>query len=158
MASERRKNPRFNVRENAFAVFGSDPVQLVPIVDVSLGGLKIAFNGFKMSPERVNGSEKLEILIDDCSFFMNNLSYRLLPHSRNVPHKPGGTHQNICGLKFVNLMPSQLAQLRHFIRNHTKGGMTPKFMRKLNRHLFQLKSKKNFGTACRDLELQRPST
>ena len=157
MESERRNNPRFSVRKNAFAVFGSDPVQLVPIVDVSLGGLKIVFNGIKMSPERVNGSEKLEILIDDCSFFMENLSYRLLPQYRNVTHNPVGARQNIYGVKFINLMPSQLTQLRYFIRNHTKGGMKPKFMRKLNRHLFQFKSKKNLAPACRDLGLQRPS-
>ncbi len=157
MATEKRKNRRFRVRKKAFAVFRTDPVELVPITDISLGGLGIDLNGISMSPIRLNDAEKLEILIDDCSFFMENLAYQLLPQYRNFHQNPGRAFQNIYGVKFINLMPSQLARLKYFIRNHTRGGMRPKFMRKLNLNFLQFKSKKNFGDTCHRLGLQRPS-
>ncbi len=157
MATERRKNPRFSVRDNAFAILRADPLKPVPIIDISLGGLGIAVDRIKMSPDGLNNTERLEILIDDCSFFMENLSYQLLPQYRNFSQNPVGSFQNVYGLKFMNLMPSQQARLKYFIRNHTRGGMTPKFMRKLNPLLSQFKSKKNFGDTCRNLWLQRPS-
>jgi hypothetical protein len=39
MEIERRRHPRFRVRDNAFAAFQPEPVKLVPIIDIGLGGL-----------------------------------------------------------------------------------------------------------------------
>lgn len=157
MQIERRKYPRFKVRDNAFAVFQPEPVKLVPIVDIGLGGLGIGVNGIHTSDEWLNEASCLEILIDDCSFYIDNLAYERLPKFRSVPQNAVAPHQNICGLKFVNLMPSQQYQLKFFIRNHTTGGMTPKFIRKFNQHFHQFLEKKDYGAACRNINLQRPS-
>ena len=54
-------------------------------------------------------------------------------------------------------MPSQKTQLKYFIRNHTMGGMTPKFIRKFNQHFHKFLDKKDYGAACRNISLQRPS-
>jgi hypothetical protein len=156
MQIERRKYPRFRVRDNAFAVFQPESVKLVPIVDVGLGGLGIDVNGIEPNDERLNGASCLEILIDDCSFYINNLDYELLPKFRSVPPNDVAPFQNIYGLKFVNLMPSQLFRLKSFIRNHTAGGMTPKFIRKFNQHFHQFLDEKDYGAACRNISLQRP--
>jgi hypothetical protein len=157
MQIERRKYPRFKVRDNAFAVFQAEPVKLVPIVDVGLGGLGIGFNGNYASDEWFNGASSLEILIDDCSFYLDNLGYELLPKFRSVPRNAVAPFQNICGLKFAGLMPSQQYRLKSFIRNHTTGGMTPKFIRKFNQHFHQFLEKRDYGAACRNISLQRPS-
>lgn len=84
MVIERRKNPRYCVRDNAFAIFGPEPVKLVPIVDISLGGLGIGINGIKLSAAGFNGAAKLEIVIDDGCFYMDNLRYELLPQYRKA--------------------------------------------------------------------------
>ena len=157
MEIERRKYPRFSVRDNAFAVFQPEPVKLVPVVDIGLGGLGIGYNGINTSDGWLKSASCLELLIDDCSFYMDNLSYELLPQLRSVPRNVGYPFQHIYGLKFIDLMPSQQSQLKYFIRNHTTGGMTPKFIRKFNQHFHQFLDKKDYGAACRNISLQRPA-
>ena len=157
MEIERRKYPRFSVRDNAFAVFQPEPVKLVPIVDVGLGGLGIGVNGINTRDEWLNKSSYLEIIIDDCSFYMDNLGYQLLTKFRNLPRSNVSPFQNIFGLKFVDLIPSQRSQLKYFIRSHTTGGLTPKFIRKFNQQFHQFLDEKDYGAACRNISLQRPS-
>jgi hypothetical protein len=157
MEIERRKYPRFSVRGNAFAVFQPEPIKLVPIVDIGLGGLGIGINGINTRDGWLNKSPSLELLIDDCSFYMDNLGYELLPEFRSVHRNTGSPFQNIYGLKFIDLMPSQQSQLKYFIRNHTTGGMTPNFIRKFNQHFHQFLGKKDYGAACRNISLQGPA-
>jgi hypothetical protein len=157
MEIERRKHPRFNLRDNAFAVFQPEPVKLVPIVDIGLGGLAIGVNEINTSDVWLKGTSYLEILVDDCSFYMDSIGYKLLPKFRSIPQNAVSPFQNICGLKFADLMPSQQSRLKYFIRNHTTGGMTPKFIRKFNQHFHQFLDKKDYGAACRNIGLQRPS-
>ena len=149
MESERRRHPRFSVRDNAFAVIQPEPVKLFPIVDVGLGGLGIGVNGINSDSEWLKKASFLEIMIDDCSFYMENLGYQFLPKFRSVPRNAGCPFQYIYGLKFVDLMPSQQYQLKSFIRNHTTGGMIPKFIRKLNQHFRQFVAERDYGAACR---------
>ena len=48
MQVERRKQRRFKVKDNTFAVINPDPVKMVPIVDIAMGGMVIFFdNGAK---------------------------------------------------------------------------------------------------------------
>ena len=157
MVIERRKNSRFCVRDNAFAVFGPEPVKLAPIVDISLGGLGIGVNGIDLEVDGLEIPAKLEIVIDDGCFYMDKLPYQLLTQYRNFSGNAVGSFQNIYGLKFVDLMPSQQTRLKYFIRNHTRGGMTPKFIRKFNRHFHQITGKKDFVNSCQTAWLQRPS-
>ncbi|MCK5418391.1 MAG: hypothetical protein KAI93_07795, partial [Desulfobacterales bacterium] len=117
----------------------------------------IGVNGINTRDEWLNGESYLEILIDDCSFYMDNLPYEFLPKFRNFPRNAVGSFQNIYGLKFADLMPSQQSQLKFFIRNHTIGGMTPKFIRKFNQHFHQFLDKRDYGAACRNISPQRPS-
>jgi hypothetical protein len=154
---ERRKNPRYCTRDNAFAVFGPEPVKLAPIVDISLGGLGIGLHGIKRGADGLNGAAKLEIVIDDGCFYMDKLPYQLLGQYRNFPRNPSGSFQNIYGIKFIDLMSSQQTRLKYFIRNHTRGGMTPKFIRKFNQHFHQIIGKNDFARSCQTAWLQRLS-
>ena len=156
METERRKYPRFNMKDNAFAVFHPEPVKLVPIVDVGLGGLGVGVNGINISDGWLKKTSSLEILIDDCSFYMDNLGYELLPKFRSVGRNSSSLFQIIYGLKFIDMVPSQRSQLKYFIRNHTTGGMTPKFIRKFNQQFHQFVGRKDYGAACRNISLQRP--
>ena len=148
MTIERRKTPRYCVRDNAFAVFGPEPIKLAPIIDISLGGLGIEVNGINMGAGCLNATAKLEIVIDDGSFYMDHLNYQLLAQYRNFSGNAAGSFQNILGVKFVDLMSSQQNQLKYFIRNHTRGGMTPKFIRKFNQHFHQIIGKRDFANSC----------
>jgi hypothetical protein len=157
METERRKYPRFSVRDNVFAVFQPEPVKLVPILDIGLGGLAIGVRGIHAGDKWLNSASGLEILIDDCSFYMDNLPYRLLSKYRSLSQNGAGSFENIYGLKFLDLMSSQKSQLKYFIRNHTVGGMTPQFIRKFNQRFHQFLDQKDYGAACRNISFQRPS-
>ena len=157
MLIERRKNPRFCVRDNAFAVFGPEPVKLAPIVDISLDGLGIGVNGINLKADGLDVPAKLEIVIDDGCFYMDKLPYQLLAQYRNFSGNTVRSFQSIYGVKFVDLMSSQQAQLKHFIRKHTRGGMTPNFIRKFNWHFQQITGKRDFTSSCQTACLQRPS-
>jgi hypothetical protein len=157
MVTERRNNPRFSVHNGAFAIFKSKPDKLIPIVNVSLGGMGIGVNEINMNADKLSNVSRLEILTDDCRFYMDQLPYRfLLPH-RNRQREVVGPFQYIYGVQFIDLMSSQQNQLKNFIRNHTRGGKTPKLLHKINQHLHQFISKKDLADACRHIGLQGPS-
>ena len=154
MALERRKNPRFNVQSNAFVLFKAEPAKLIPIVNISLGGLGIGVNGINIDSNGFSDASCLEILTDDCRFYMDQLPYHFILPRRNRIQDLAGPFQHIYGVQFFDLMSSQRNRLKHFIRNHTRGGKTPKLISKVNQHLHQFIGKKDFPDACRNIELQ----
>ena len=155
MRVERRNFQRFCVRDPAFAAFKPEPVKLAPIIDISLGGLGISVSG---GMQKLNASSRLEIFLDDCSFYLEDLSHKFLPEFRNLHWDAATSLQNrFYGVKFIDLSPSQEIQLKQFIRRHTMGGMTPKFIRKFNRQLHYIIGKQNSGDTCQNLWLRRPS-
>jgi hypothetical protein len=157
MVIERRQSPRFSVRGNAFAILKSKPDKLVPIVNISLGGMGIGVNGINMNTDGIRDVSRLEILTDDCRFYMDQLAYQLLLPYLNLTPNGVGTLGYIYGVQFIDLMSSQQNRIKHFIRNHTRGGKTPSFLHKFNQHLRQLIGKKDLADACRNIGLQRPS-
>lgn len=155
MLVERRIHPRYCVKDSTFAVFKAEPLKLAPIIDISLGGIGVSVNG---KTEQLNGSSKLEILVDDCRFYLDGLSYRLRPAFRNLQWDSAIFLQNrLLGVKFVDLTSSQKHQLLNFIRKHTIGGKTPQFVRKFNQFCHQVLGRRQFGTSCQNFWLQRPT-
>jgi c-di-GMP-binding flagellar brake protein YcgR len=158
MRVERRKFERYCIKESVFAVFKPEPVKLVPIVDISLGGLGVSVNGISGSEHGLHSCSFLEIMVADCSFYLDNLPYEPLSQCRNLHWDATGSLQNqFYGLKFLNLMPSQKTHLKHFIRKHTIGGMTPQFIRKFNQFFHQALGKKQFKDSCQNIWLHRPT-
>ena len=133
MQPEQRKHRRFSVKENAFAVVNQDPVRLVPILDVAMGGLGIYMND---GAKWMNDSQKLEIMVADCSFYLDNLPFEIIANFRAFPgdaaYIPDGRRYS---LKFGNLRPIQKSRLRYFIRNYTHGGSKFQFLRKFSKLL-----------------------
>ena len=133
MQAERRKHRRFKVQDNAFAVINPEPVKLVPILDIAMGGLGIYVDdGVKWAKD----SSKLEIMAADCSFYLDNLPFEIIKSFRALP---GDVSNMIDGrrynLKFSNLRPVQKARLKYFMRNYTHRGLKFQFLRKLRKIL-----------------------
>ena len=84
MKVERRKTRRFQVKDKCFTIINPDPVKLVPIIDISQGGLGFYFNDNK---EWLNQTSKLEIMVADCSFYMEKLPFDVVSRSRAFPTK-----------------------------------------------------------------------
>lgn len=146
MQVERRKNRRFQVKANGFAVINPDPVKLVPIIDISLGGLGFYFND---NEEWLNKSSKLEIMLADCRFYLEKLPFTVVSNSRAFPTKSTSLLDGRrYGLKFGHLQPSQQSQLKYFIRNYTDGGLFLQFQQKINKLLHPIWSNKYTSDSC----------
>ena len=146
MHTERRRHRRYKVKDNAFAVISPDPVKLVPVVDISMGGLGIYVNeGSKL----MDDSPKLEIMVADCSFYLDNLPYEIIENikafSGNASNMLNGRRFN---LKFGNLRPAQKARLKFFMRNYTHGGSKFQFLRKFSTFLHPTWANKHAEPTC----------
>ena len=133
MQTEQRKHRRFKVKENAFAVINQDPVKLVPILDVAMGGLGVYVND---GAKWINDSQKLEIMVADCSFYLDNLPFEIISNFRAFPGDASNMLDgNRYSLKFGNLRPAQKSRLKYFIRNYTRRGSKFQLLQKFNKLL-----------------------
>jgi hypothetical protein len=117
----------------------------------------IGVNGINMNTDGLSEGSRLEILTDDCRFYMDQLAYQLLLPHRDLTPEGVGPFGHVYGVQFIDLMSSQRTRLNHFIRNHTRGGKTSKLLHMFNQHLHQFIGKKDLADACRNIGLQRPS-
>jgi hypothetical protein len=103
-----------------------------------------------IGPEPVTLAPVIDISLGGLGMGVNGFN----PRAEELDFPP---NQGIYGVKFVDLMSSQQTQLKYFIRNHTRGAMTPKFIRKFNQHFHQLSGKRGLASSCQSAWLQRPS-
>jgi hypothetical protein len=100
---ERRRYRRYHVREDASAVIHAEAVKLVPMVNVSRGGLGI--EKLKID-DGLNQTSKLETLISDYTFFLDslplNLALSFRPSNRKADLTPTIWRY---GVKFKDLIP-----------------------------------------------------
>jgi len=145
MQVERRRHLRYKVKDNAFAIINSEPVRLVPILDIAIGGLGVSMNGDDLW---LNKASKLEIMVADCSFYLENIPFETISNFKafpaNVSNLPGGRHGS---LKFGSLTPSQKSELKYFIRNYTQGGTIRQVMQRFSKVLHPFREHKHSGSS-----------
>jgi c-di-GMP-binding flagellar brake protein YcgR len=147
MTVERRKNRRFHVKDKCFAVINPDPVKLVPIIDISQGGLGFYLND---NEDWLNKTSKLEIMVADCSFYMDKLPFHVVSSSRALPNQSTSLLDGRrYSLKFGHLQPNQRAQLRYFIRNYSEGGYILQFQQKVSKLLRPIWSNQHTSDSCK---------
>lgn len=158
MPVERRKQPRYRVKDNAFAVINDEPVKLVPILDIAMGGLGVYINEGAL---RMNESSKLEIMLADCSFYMDKLPFELVSSFKAFPANPANLLDGRrFSLKFGKLMPRQQSQLKYFIRNYTEGRVMFQILQRLNKLIHLFRAPKYAEQSCNTgiwQELHRPT-
>ena len=133
MHIERRQHRRLKVKDNAFAVINPDPVNMVPIIDIAMGGIGIYVNN---GAKWIKDYAKLEIMVADCSFYLNNLPFEIIANPKAFPWDATGVLDGRrYGLKFGNLRPVQISRLKYFMRNYTRGSSKLKILRKFSKLL-----------------------
>jgi c-di-GMP-binding flagellar brake protein YcgR len=147
MQAERRKHRRFKVKDNAFAVINPDPVKMVPIVDIAMGGLGIYVDtGVKW----VNDCSKLEIMAADCSFYLDNLPVEIITNFKAFPWDASNVLDGRrYSLKFGNLRPAQKSRLKHFMRKYTRSSSKLQLMRKISNLLHPTWTNNYSEQSCR---------
>jgi c-di-GMP-binding flagellar brake protein YcgR len=147
MNVERRKNHRFQVKDKCFAVINPDPVKLAPIIDISQGGLGFYLNDHE---DWLSNTIKLEIMVADCSFYLEKLPVSVVSSARAFPNRSTSLLDGRrYSLKFGHLQPNQKSQLKYFIRNYTEGGTLLQFQQKISKWLQPLRANKHPGDSCK---------
>ena len=157
MHVERREHRRFRVKNNAFTVKNPDPVKLVPILDIGMGGLGFYLdNGAQWLEE----SSKLEIMVADCSFYLENVPFQIISNLKVFPaDAPNLFDGRRYGLKFGNLRPGQKSRLKYFLRNYTERSTILQFLQNFSKLLHPIWANKYSSYSCRTRVwqgLQRP--
>lgn len=158
MHVERRKNQRFQVNDKCFVVINPDPVKLVPIIDISLGGVGFYFDDNQNWLEK---SEKLEIMAADCSFYLEKLPFSVVSSTLAFPAQSTSLLDGRrYSLKFGHLQPNQQTRLKYFIRNYSEGGYFLQFKQKFSKLLHPTWANKYTNDRCKPgiwQSLHRPS-
>lgn len=133
MHNERRKHRRYRVKGNVFTVINPDPVQVVPILDIGMGGLGIYLDERTRWPVT---SSKLEIMVADCSFYLEKLPFQIVANVKVFPQNNSNLVDGCrCGVKFGNLHPGQASCLKYFLCHYTEKGSLSLILHWLSRIL-----------------------
>ena len=146
MQVERRKHPRYNVKKNAFAIVNPEPVRLVPILDIAMGGAGIYVNN---EDQWQNQSSTLEIMVADCSFYLANIPFDFIASCKAFPANPSNLADGRrCSIKFGTLTHSQKSELKYFIRTHTQRGLLWQVMHRFTNGLLPAAAHKHSAPSC----------
>jgi len=133
MRNERRKHRRYRVKDNAFTVINPDPVKVVPIIDIGMGGLSIYLDDGVRWLDTVS---KLEIMVADCSFYLEKIPFQVIANDRAFPnHNTSLMNGRRYGIRFGNLRPVQKSHLKYFIRSYTEKGSLSHVLHSISRFL-----------------------
>jgi hypothetical protein len=146
MPDERRRCQRYQVKDKAFAVINTQPVKLVPILDIALEGLGVYVNG---GEALLTESSKLEIMVADCSFYLENLPFESIStHKAFTASASNLLEGRRCSIKFGKLTSRQESELRYFIRYYTQRSVIYQVMQKFSKVLIAFKGNKHAGQSC----------
>ena len=146
MQNERRKHRRYRVKDNAFAVINPEPVKVVPIIDIAMGGLSIYLDDGVRGLDTLS---KLEIMVADCSFYLEKVPFQIVAESRAFPnHNANLMNGRRYGLRFGNLRPVQESHLKHFIRRYTEKGSFAQVLSSFSRFLDPIRAPRPSVQSC----------
>ena len=146
MQTERRRHPRFQAKDNAFAVISADPVKLVPIIDISMGGLSIYLDNNAGQPDPLS---KMEIMVADCSFYLEKLPFHIVDDNKAFPNGNASLmNGHRYGIKFGNLEPRQKNQLKYFVRRYTEKGSFTRMLHRLGSIFDPIRAPKPTSRSC----------
>ena len=116
--AERRKNKRYMVRDNVFAVFRSSPnaSNLVNIVDISRGGFAFKLVGMEgILKDRF----ELDIFVSGDGRHLGNIPFRIISEiSKEKESRLFNLAKRRIGARFDNLSNVKMMQIDRFINSH----------------------------------------
>jgi len=146
MQVERRRHQRYKIKDNAFAIINPEPVRLVPILDIALDGVGVYVNN---EDHWLNKVSKLEIMVADCSFYLENLPVESISNFKAFPANPSHLIDGRrCSLKFGSLTLNQKTELKYFIRNYAQMGILWQVMQKFSKVLHPFRAQNHSAPSC----------
>jgi len=146
MQNERRKHRRYRVKDNVFTVINPKPVKVVPIIDIGMGGIGIYLDE---GGRWLDTSSQLEIMVADCSFYLEKLPFRIVADVRAFPNNNSSLMDGRrYSIKFGNLSPGQKSHLKYFIRHHTEKGLISQVLNGISKLLDPIRANNHSTQSC----------
>lgn len=146
MQVERRRNIRYPVHDNAFAIINPEPVKLVPILDVAMDGIGVYVNS---EDKWLDKASMLEIMVADCSFYLQHIPFESVFDAKAFPKNQSNLLDGRrCSLRFGKLMSSQKTELQYFIRNYTQASPVWQVVQKFSKMLQPFRANKHSAPSC----------
>ncbi len=146
MQADRREQTRYKVNDAAYAIINPEPFKLVPILDITMKEIGVYVNN---GDPWLNNASKLEIMVADCSFYLENIPFEPISDFKAFPADSSDLLDGRrCSLKFGNLTPGQKSELNFFIRNYTQGGTFWQVRQKFGKLLNSFRSNKHSAPSC----------
>lgn len=119
VTQERRSNPRFKVKDGAYAALSPDSTIMGQIVNISKGGLCFRYI---VHSEQAYESIATHIFVGDNGFYLEKMPYRTI---EDALVESSSSFSSIVmrqrRVAFSDLSPNQRAQLDYFLLNRTIG-------------------------------------
>jgi hypothetical protein len=147
MQIDRRRYQRYSFKKQVYAVFKPEPVRMLPIIDIGMGGMSVSDTDGLVEADT---DAQLEIMSSDCSFFLDKVPFHFISvteGSRVYPAVPDNLR--IIHLRFGRLPSSQESELRYLIRHYCTGSHRPQAARRFARFFEQFRAFRTPQDSCR---------
>ena len=114
---EKRKHPRFKVKERVFVELSVNPIRIGEIIDISVSGLSFRYiaNG-----DIIQNSLEIKIYHSQSKFISEKMTVRTVWDGIIIPKFwTGIIKTRRRGVFFENLNENQKSQIEQFIQNYT---------------------------------------
>jgi len=115
---ERRRHKRFKVQGGAYARFGSHFDKTGQVINISMGGVAISYNG---SNEPLNESSELDLFFGKISFCFTKIPFKTISDVVVNEALFNPIITRLRGVQFGQLTPLHASQLEYVIQNHAIG-------------------------------------
>ena len=148
MQTDRRKYQRYSLKKQVYAVFKPEPVRMLPIIDIGLGGMSVSDTD---SLVQADTDAQLEIMSSDCSFYLEKVPFHFVSVTEGKRLSTAAPESlRIIHLKFGRLPASQESEMRHLIRHYCTGSHRPQAARRFARFFDQFRAPRASQDSCRN--------
>ena len=110
---QRRKQQRFQVRNDAFVLLGPDSTKLGALRDISMGGL--SFSHMARRPPS-NELYELDIFLIDQDFHLEQVPFKTVWDLATEENPFSSITMRRCGVQFGQMTHTQMSQLEYFVQ------------------------------------------
>ena len=129
-----RTHKRFKVKDGAFAVLYHNSSKLGQIIDISMGGFSFRYCDSQFidndrdgqaflyhdRQNRMDGLSDFDIFLVDSGIYLEKIPCKIISNFEiDDRDSSNSILMRRCGIKFAGLLPEQIRDLEHFIKNCT---------------------------------------
>lgn len=114
--TERRRYPRFQVKERSFVIFAHQQIKLGELIDIGPHGL--AFRYLVEAEGDIHNTRFIDLMVSAEDFYLDQLPVMVIADRDGEIRPYTTTVTRIAALLFGNLSPAQKSRLESLLNHH----------------------------------------